>query len=154
MMAKPSGGRTCARTTPTVRRRTICVARQIGRNRADSLDVRGISLLAVALHPGCDESCSVEWDSPASPGTLRFERVGLHRGREVPSCPRTRSLRMPEIARRPAKKDPTATTDSIPADLAPSTIDQIVSRARDSALARHSWSGRGRAPIGYINGLA
>src|SRR5262245_2930567 len=38
--------------------------------------------------------------------------------------------------------------------LAPSTIDQIVSLARNSALARHSWSGRGRAPIGYINGVA
>ncbi len=37
---------------------------------------------------------------------------------------------------------------------APSTIDQIVSLARNSALARHSWSGRGMAPIGYINGLA
>src|SRR5262245_1258749 len=71
----PSGGRACARTAPTVRRRTICAVRQIGRNRADSLDVRGISLLAVALHPGCDESCSVEWDSPAWPGTLGFERV-------------------------------------------------------------------------------
>src|SRR5262249_44514759 len=84
----PSGGRACARTTPTVRRRSICAACQIGRNRADSLDVRGISLLAVALHPGCDESCSVEWDSPAWRGTLGFESVGLHRGREVPSCPR------------------------------------------------------------------
>jgi hypothetical protein len=38
--------------------------------------------------------------------------------------------------------------------LAPSTIDQIVSLARNSALARHSWSHRGIAPIGYINGLA
>src|SRR5262245_46557381 len=65
----------------------LCGARQIGRNRADSLDVRGISLLAVALHPGCGESCPVEWDSPASRGTLAFERVELHRGREVPSCP-------------------------------------------------------------------
>src|SRR5262249_47556438 len=49
---------------------------------------------------------------------------------------------------------PTAKTDSAPADLAPSTIDQIVSLARNSALARYSWSGRGRAPIGYINGVA
>src|SRR5262245_32147965 len=80
MMArrKPSGGRTCARTTPTLRRRSICAARHIGRNRTDSLDVRGISLLAVALHPGCGESCSVEWDSPAWRGTLGFESVGLH----------------------------------------------------------------------------
>jgi hypothetical protein len=61
---------------------------------------------------------------------------------------------MPEIASRPAKKDPTAKTDSTSADLAPSTIDQIVSLARNSALARHSWSGRGRALIGYINGVA
>jgi hypothetical protein len=61
---------------------------------------------------------------------------------------------MPEIARRPAKRDLTAKTESTPADLAPSTIDQIVSLARNSALARHSWSGRGRAPIGYINGVA
>lgn len=38
--------------------------------------------------------------------------------------------------------------------LARSTIDQIVSLARNSALARHSWSHRGMAPIGYINGLA
>ena len=38
--------------------------------------------------------------------------------------------------------------------LAPSAIDQIVSLARDSALARHVWAGRGRAPIGYINGVA
>src|SRR5262245_27166605 len=76
MMAwrRPSGGRTCARTTPTVRRRTICAALHFGRNRIDSLDVRGISLLAVALHPGCGESCSVEWDSPAWRGTLAFER--------------------------------------------------------------------------------
>ena len=61
---------------------------------------------------------------------------------------------MLEIARRPAKKDLTATADSTPAHLAPSTIDQIVSLARNSALARHSWSHRGMAPIGYINGLA
>src|SRR5262245_21238071 len=76
--ARAIRGRTCARTTPTVRRRTICAARHIGRNRTDSLDVGGFSLLTVALHRGCDESCLVEWDSPAWRGTLGFESVGLH----------------------------------------------------------------------------
>src|SRR5262249_25050241 len=38
--------------------------------------------------------------------------------------------------------------------LTPTIIDQIVSLARNSPLARHSWSDRRVAPIGYINGLA
>src|SRR5262249_45947273 len=46
---------------------------------------------------------------------------------------------------------------SIPASggtFAPSTVDQIVPLPPNSAVARHQWSGRGIAPIGYINGLA
>src|SRR5262249_35759122 len=51
------------------------------------------------------------------------------------------------------KTSPRATASS-GGTLASSTIDQIVSLARNSALARHRWSDRGMAPIGYINGLA
>jgi hypothetical protein len=38
--------------------------------------------------------------------------------------------------------------------LSPSAIDQTVSLARNSRLARYAWPDRGMAPIGYINGLA
>ncbi len=38
--------------------------------------------------------------------------------------------------------------------LTQATIDQIVSLARNSALAAYQWKDRGRAPVGYINGMA
>lgn len=34
------------------------------------------------------------------------------------------------------------------------TVDSIITAARKSDLARHDWAGRGRAPAGYINGMA
>src|SRR5262249_49648247 len=51
-------------------------------------------------------------------------------------------------------KAPLKPTTMSAGTLTPTIIDQIVSLARNSPLARHSWSDRGVAPIGYINGLA
>ena len=64
-------------------------------------------------------------------------------------------------ARRPAPKDPTNTNPPVPptppVPPQPQTgpyIDQIKTLATNSTCANYSFSGRGNAPSGYINGVA
>ncbi len=53
-----------------------------------------------------------------------------------------------------AKISPVAAPTSTTATLSPSLVAKVVALARGSALARISWTGRGAAPAGYINGVA
>jgi hypothetical protein len=73
--------------------------------------------------------------------------MGLLAG-PVPSTFATASLSAPAAA-------PTTTTIlAMPSALPQATVDQICQLAAASELAHYSWENRGRAPLGYIKGMA
>ena len=58
------------------------------------------------------------------------------------------------LSKAPQKTPTGPVTPGHTGTLTQATIDRIISLARNSALARHDWTGRGVAPVGYINGVA